>query len=185
LKDYNNLVYNKGETIKSFNLRFTKLYNQIPEIIRPHNQVALMHYYNALPSSYHHRLEEKNANSLGSALQTCLEFEEQLTRTCLHVEDYVKQTDMSTVLQLVQDMSNIMIYFERKGVTSTSAETSTQAALRNQTHSFQPKAILSRTWCNFCEENHDENTCEIKKNAREHIFGKIYDTTIVALRLGS
>jgi hypothetical protein len=30
LKDYNNLVYNKGETIKSFNLCFTNLYNQIP-----------------------------------------------------------------------------------------------------------------------------------------------------------
>jgi hypothetical protein len=42
-----------------------------------------------------------------------------------------------------------MIDFERKGVTSTSVETSTQVALRNQTHSFQPKAILSRTWCNF------------------------------------
>jgi hypothetical protein len=27
LKDYNNIVYNKGETIKSFNLCFTKLYN--------------------------------------------------------------------------------------------------------------------------------------------------------------
>jgi hypothetical protein len=106
LKDYNNLVYNKGETIKYFNLHFTKLYNQIPEIIRPHNQATLMHYYNALPSSYRHRLEEKNANSLGSALQTCLEFEEKLTRTRLLVEDYVKQTDMSTVLQLVQDMRN-------------------------------------------------------------------------------
>jgi len=30
LRDYNNLVYKKGETIKSFNLCFTKLYNQIP-----------------------------------------------------------------------------------------------------------------------------------------------------------
>jgi hypothetical protein len=181
LRDYNNLIYNKGETIKSFNLCFTKLYNQIPEIIRPHNQAALMHYYNALPSSYHHRLEEKNANSLGSTLQTCLEFEEQLTRTGLPVEDYIKQTDMSIVLQLVQDMSNRMISFERKGVASTSAETSTQATLRNQPQSFQPKEILSRAWCNFCEENHDENTCEVRRNAREWIFGKISDTTIVAL----
>ena len=36
-KKYNNLVYNKVETIKSFNLRLTKLYNQILEVIRPHN----------------------------------------------------------------------------------------------------------------------------------------------------
>jgi hypothetical protein len=76
LRDYNNLIYNKGETIKYFNLRFTKLYNQIPEIIKHHNQATLMHYYNTLPSTYHHRLEENNANSLGSALQTCLEFQE-------------------------------------------------------------------------------------------------------------
>jgi hypothetical protein len=53
--------------------------------------------------------------------------------------------------------------------------------LINQAHSFQPKAIISITWCNFCEENHDENTCEIKNNAREHIFGKIYNTIIATL----
>jgi hypothetical protein len=179
LKEYNNLVYNKGETIKSFNLCFTKLYNQIPEIIRPHNQATLMHYYNTLPVAYRHRLEEKNVDSLGSALQTCLEFEEQLARTGLPCEDFVKQNDMSIVLQLVQDMSNQMIAFERKGVTSTSspAETSAQAAFRNQPNNFQPnnyppKAILSRAWCNFCEDNHDESTCEVKKSARDQIFGK-------------
>jgi hypothetical protein len=66
LKEYNNITYNKGETIKSFNLRFTKLYNQIPELIRPQNQAAFMHYYNALPSSYHHRLEEKAIDNIGS-----------------------------------------------------------------------------------------------------------------------
>jgi hypothetical protein len=87
-----------------------------------------MHYYNALPSSYCHRLEDMNSNNMGSTLQSCLEFEEQLTRTSLHVEDYVKQTNMSTVLQLLQDMRNIMISFERKGVTSTSVETSSHVA---------------------------------------------------------
>jgi hypothetical protein len=54
LKSYNNLVYDKGETIKAFNLCFTKLYNQIPEVIRPHNQASLMHYYNSIPPSFHH-----------------------------------------------------------------------------------------------------------------------------------
>jgi hypothetical protein len=33
LWEYNNIVYKDSETIKSFNLRFTKLYNQIPELI--------------------------------------------------------------------------------------------------------------------------------------------------------
>jgi hypothetical protein len=56
LRDYNNIAYNNGETMKSFNLRFTKLYNQIPELIRPQNQATFMHYYNELPFPYHHRL---------------------------------------------------------------------------------------------------------------------------------
>jgi hypothetical protein len=87
---------------------------------------------------------------------------------------------MSIVLQLVHDMRNKMVSFEIKGVNSTSIETSTQVALRNQTHSFQTKGILPRTWFNFCEENHDENTCDIKKNAREQIFSKISSTMIAA-----
>jgi hypothetical protein len=70
LREYNNISYRDGETIKSFNLRFTKLYNQIPELIRPQNQAALMHYYNALPSPYRHRLEETSIDNLGSALHT-------------------------------------------------------------------------------------------------------------------
>jgi hypothetical protein len=44
LREYNNIAYKDGETIKSFNLHFTKLYNQIPELIRPHNQATFMHY---------------------------------------------------------------------------------------------------------------------------------------------
>jgi hypothetical protein len=57
LWEYNNIAYKDSENINSFNLRFTKLYNQIPELIRPQNQVAFMHYYNALPSPYWHWLE--------------------------------------------------------------------------------------------------------------------------------
>jgi hypothetical protein len=35
LQEYNNIGYNNGDTIKYFNLCFTKLYNQIPKLIRP------------------------------------------------------------------------------------------------------------------------------------------------------
>jgi hypothetical protein len=48
-------------------------------------------------------------------------------------------------------------------------------------NNFQPKAIMSRSWCNFCEENHEESTCEVKKSARDKIFGKKPETTIVVL----
>jgi hypothetical protein len=55
--------------------------------------------------------------------------------------------------------------------TSTPIETPTQVVLRNQPTNFwfntQPNDILSRDWCNFCDDNHDEITCEIKKKAKE------------------
>jgi hypothetical protein len=35
LREYNNIAYKDGETIKSFNLHFTNLYNQIYEFIQP------------------------------------------------------------------------------------------------------------------------------------------------------
>jgi hypothetical protein len=114
LQEYNNIAYKDGETIKSFNLHFTKLYNQIHELIRPRNQATFMHYYNALPSPYRHRLEEKSIDNLGSALHTCLEYEEQLERIGLPQRELVKQTNMSALLQLVQDMNNRMIMYERK-----------------------------------------------------------------------
>jgi hypothetical protein len=115
LQQYNNISYKDGEIIKSFNLCFSKLYNQIPKIIRPQNQTTFMHYYNALPSPYIHRLEEKAIDILGSTLHTCLEYAEQLERIGLPKGDLVKQIDMSTLLQLVQDMNNRMITHERKG----------------------------------------------------------------------
>jgi hypothetical protein len=40
---------------------------------------------------------------------------------------------------------------------------------------------MSHAWCNFCEENHDETTCEVKRNARDGVFGKELDETIVVL----
>jgi hypothetical protein len=35
LREYNNIAYKDGETIKSFKFCFTKLYNKIPKLIRP------------------------------------------------------------------------------------------------------------------------------------------------------
>jgi hypothetical protein len=35
--------------------------------------------------------------------------------------------------------------------------------------------------CNFCEENHEESTCEVKKYARDKLFGKRPETTIVVV----
>jgi hypothetical protein len=40
---------------------------------------------------------------------------------------------------------------------------------------------LPRSWCNFCEEHHEEATCEVRKSAIDKIFGKRPETTIVVL----
>jgi hypothetical protein len=184
-REYNNIAYKDGKTIKSFNLCFTKLYNQIPEQIRPQNQATFMHYYNALPSYYRHRLKEKAIDNLGSALHTCLEYEEQLERTGLPKGDSVKQTDMFALLQLMEDMNNRMIAYKRKGSVSSpapGASSSSSVPFRNTNeNTFQPKAIMSRSWCNFVEENHEESTCKVKKNVGDKIFGKKPDTTIIVL----
>jgi hypothetical protein len=71
-----------------------------------------MHYYNALPFPYCCRLEEKAIDNLGSSLQACLEYEEQLERTGLPKGDLVKQTDMFVILQLMQYMINRMIAYK-------------------------------------------------------------------------
>jgi hypothetical protein len=142
-----------------------------------------MHYYNVFPSPCLHRLEEKAIDNLGSALHTCLEYEEQLERTSLPKGDSVRQTNMSSLLLLVQDMNNRMIAYERKGNAPSltpGASSSSAMPFRNiNENNFQPKAIMSRSWCNFCEENHEEITCEVKKSARDKIFGKKPETTIV------
>jgi hypothetical protein len=178
-------VYKDNETIKSFNLCLTKLYNQIPELIRPQNQVDFMHYYNALPSPYHHRLEEKAIGNLGSTLHTCLEYEEHLERTGLPKGDSIKQMDMSSLLQLVRDMNNRMIVYERKGNVPSltlGASSSSSPPFRNPNENkFHPKSIMPHNWCNFCEEHHKESTCEVKKSVRHKIFGKRPETTIVVL----
>jgi hypothetical protein len=143
-----------------------------------------MHYYNALPSPYRHRLEEKVIDNLGSALHTCLEYEEQLERTGLPKGGSIKQTDISSLLQLVQDMSNRMIAYERKGNTPslTLGASSSSPPFRNPNeNNFQPKAIMPRNWCNVCEEHHEESTSEVKKSAQDKIFGKRPETTIVVL----
>ena len=49
-----------------------------------------MHYYNALPSPYQHRLEGNAIDNLLFALHTCLEYEEQLERVGLPKGDLVK-----------------------------------------------------------------------------------------------
>jgi hypothetical protein len=92
---------------------------------------------------------------------------------------------MSTLLQLVQDMNNRMIEFERKDIVSPltpRASSSSAPRFRNPVKkSFQPKAILLWSWFKFCEEHHEETTCEVKKSARYNIFGKRPEAMIVVL----
>jgi len=90
LREYNNITYKDGETISSFNLHFTKLYNQISELMRPQNQDSFMHYYNALPSPYYHSIEENTIDNIGYAVHTWSEYEEQLEQIGLPQGEPVK-----------------------------------------------------------------------------------------------
>jgi hypothetical protein len=82
-------------------------------------------------------------------------------------------------------MNNRMIAFERKGIVSPltlGASSSSTPPFRNLVeNNFQLKVILPWSWCNFCEEHHKENTCEVKKSARDNIFGKRPEATIIFL----
>jgi hypothetical protein len=93
--------------------------------------------------------------------------------------------DMSTLLWLAKDMNICMIAYERKGNVSPltpGASSSSAPPFRNPIeNNFQTKAIMPRIWCNFCEEHHEETTCEVKKSARDKIFGKRPETTIIVL----
>jgi hypothetical protein len=62
------------------------------------------------------------------------------------------------------------------------ASSSSSPPLKNlNENKFQPKAIMPRSWCNFCEEHHEESTCEVKKSVRDKIFSKRPETTIIVL----
>jgi hypothetical protein len=92
---------------------------------------------------------------------------------------------MYALLQLVQDMNNRMIAHKRKGTVSplTLGASSSSAPLFRSPieNNFQPKAIMPQSWCNFCKEHYKETTCEVRKSARDKIFGKRPETTIDVL----
>jgi hypothetical protein len=92
---------------------------------------------------------------------------------------------MFALLHLVQYMNNRMISFEWKGIVSPltpRASSSSTPHFRNLVeNNFHPKSILPRSWCNFCKEQHEETTCEVKKSSRDKIFGKRPEAIIVVL----
>jgi hypothetical protein len=94
---------------------------------------------------------------------------------------------MFAFLQPVQDMNNRIIAYERKGNSFSSSPGDSSSSLepfRNTNeNTFHPKAIMSSIWCNFYKENHEESTCEVKRNVRDNIFSKRPDTTITILDL--
>jgi hypothetical protein len=78
-----------------------------------------------------------------------------------------------------------MIAYERKGnvspLTPRASSFSAPPSRNPIENKFQPKSIMPRSWCNFCEEHHEEATCEVRKSTRDKIFGKIPETTIVVV----
>jgi len=102
-------------------------------------------------------------------------------KTGLPVNDPTKNPDMTVLLQLMQDMSNRMISFEQRIPSLSSINTSSLFPPPNQQSVDQTHTLLTRPFCNFCEEHHDPKTCEVLKSTREHVFGKRPNLSINAL----
>lgn len=103
-----------------------------------------------------------------------------------------KSPKMTAVLQLMQDINNIMISFERRVAPATinpSLPPTTQPApalpipslpVHNSYAPISPSPIsstpglylLNRRWCNFYDDYHEEKTYEVMKASKQRIFGK-------------
>jgi len=141
----------------------------------------MIHYYNNLPAIFRNHLEDKNITELSVALQSCLKFEEQALRTGLPLNDPTKNPYMTVVLQLMQDMRNRMISFEQRIPYLSVVNTSSLLPPPNQQSVNHTRTLLTRPFCNFCEEHHDPKTCKVLKSTRERVFGKRPDLSINAL----
>jgi len=58
----------ENETVSEFNTRFSKLYNKIPQNVRPNFDIALLYYFKAFDGSFGFLLREKEVHDLDSAL---------------------------------------------------------------------------------------------------------------------
>ena len=99
-------------------------------------------------------------NFLGSALQTCIEFEEQNLRTGLPFDQSGSKTDMTSMLQMMQDMHNRMISFEHRMMTDPKPIQDPPFRLMSRPEKSQSNESSVRHWCNFCDEAHDPATCD-------------------------
>ena len=57
LRIFNHISFQENESIKSFNLRLKKLYDQILNVVLPFEQAALVKYYQCIPLPYQDRLK--------------------------------------------------------------------------------------------------------------------------------
>jgi hypothetical protein len=82
-------------------------------------------------------------------------------------------------------MNNQMIVYERKGnipsLTPGASSSSSPPFQNLNENNFQPKDVMPRSWCKFCEEHHEESMGEVKKSVKDKIFGKRPKTAIVVL----
>lgn len=122
-------------------------------------------------------------NCLGSALQTCIEFEEQNLQTGLPFDQPISKTNMTAMLQMMQEIHNIMISFEHRLMIDP--KTNQTPPLRIMARSETPQSSDSyvRHWCNFCDEAHDPTTCDTFLVAKKRAKGKKTMPTIAAIEI--
>ena len=76
------------------------------------------------------------------------------------------------MLQMMQYMHNIIIYFEHRFTVDPKPATAHPFWLLMRSNPVQAEEPSPSQWCNFCDEPHDPMTCEPFLVAKERAKGK-------------
>jgi hypothetical protein len=81
LDEFTSIRKEENETVSEFNTRFSKLYNKIPQNVRPNSDIALLYYFKAFDVSFGFLLREKELHDLDSTLVVATKIEKNIMAT--------------------------------------------------------------------------------------------------------
>jgi len=102
----------------------------------------------------------------------CIEFKEQNLRNGLPFDQPSSKTDMTAMLQMMQEMHNRMISFEHRLMDNPKMTPTPLFRIMARSETPQSSDSFVRHWCKFCDEAHDPTTCENFLISKEWAKGK-------------
>jgi len=120
-------------------------------------------------------------NCLVSSLHTCIEFEEQNIQTSLPFDQPCSKTEMTIVLQMMQEMHNQMISFEHRLMVDPNMTQNPPLYIMAGSETPQSSDSSVRHCCNFCDEAHNPITCKIFLVSKERMKGNKIMPTVAAI----